>query len=45
MRPSPQMLVELREKQAAPVMRSLLAGKDLDENVKKRVELALRQLG
>jgi HEAT repeat protein len=39
------LLVELHEKQAVPAIRFLLASKDLDENVKKRIELALQQLG
>jgi hypothetical protein len=39
------LLVELREKQAVPALRFLLAGKPLDESVKKHIERALQQLG
>jgi len=39
------LLVELRERQAAPAMRFLLGSSGLDENVKKRIELALQQIG
>jgi HEAT repeat protein len=35
-------LTELREPSAAPVMRQLLARPDLDENVRKRLDSALR---
>jgi hypothetical protein len=39
------LLVELRERQAAPAMRFLLGSSGLDGNVKKRIELALQQIG
>ncbi len=39
------LLAELHDKQAVPAIRSLLASKNLDENVKRRIELALQQLG
>ena len=39
------LLVELRERPAAPAMRFLLGSSGLDGNVKKRIELALQQIG
>ena len=39
------LLVELQEKRAVPALHQLLAANDLDLNVKKRIELALQQLG
>jgi HEAT repeat protein len=38
------LLVDLKEKPAAPAMKSLLASNALDPNVRKRIESALKQL-
>jgi hypothetical protein len=40
-----ELLVDLRERQAIPALRLLLNSQNLDENVKKRVQRALQQLG
>ncbi len=39
------LLVDLRERPAAPALRFLLGRSGLDGNVKKRIELALQQIG